>query len=159
MTARVRSPHALCGTRILIGFAITLLLAGGNCFILHAIDGEKGVPEAPPSTAAVAGTFYCGDGLGYNITLFLKTNGAYYAEWNGCLGNYGVAAGSWRLTDKRIALTPNQETDSMKGHLKTLDVLRFRGDWIFVRPESREFYDKNGVTRYSCFQKRKPVDQ
>jgi len=41
----------------------------------------------------------------------------------------------------------------MKGHLKTLDILKFKGAWVFVPADDRDFYGKWGVTRYSCFQK------
>jgi hypothetical protein len=115
---------------------------------------EKGEPAAPPNAKAVAGSYYCGDGLGYNVTLSLKENGEYSAEWHGCVGKYGDALGSWKLTDKRIVLTPKEEKDMMKGHLKTLDVLKYKGSWILVRADNRDFYDKHGVSSYSCFQKR-----
>ena len=41
----------------------------------------------------------------------------------------------------------------MEGHLKTLDVLKYKDSWIFVPSDDRDFYDKNGVSRSSCFQK------
>ena len=120
----------------------------------QAGDIEMGEPAVPPNAKAVAGSYYCGDGLGYNITLTLIENGSYSAEWRGCLGKYGDASGNWKLSDKRIVFTPKKETDMMKDHLKTLDVLKYKGDWIFVRADHREFYDNYGVSRYSCFQKR-----
>lgn len=117
-------------------------------------DGiDKGVPEAPPNAKAVAGSYYCGDGLGYNVTLTLKADGTYSGEWHGCLGKYGEASGIWKLSDKRVILTPKQEQDMMKGHLKTLDVMKDKGGWIFVRADHRDLYDKHGVSRFSCFQK------
>jgi len=42
----------------------------------------------------------------------------------------------------------------MKGHLKTLDVLKYKDGWIFVRADDRDFYERNGVSRFSCLQKR-----
>ena len=118
-----------------------------------ADDTEKGTPEAPRDAKAVAGSYYRGDGIGYNIYLTLKENGEYTAEWHGCLGKYGEASGQWTLTDKRIVFRPAKEEDMMKGHLKSLDVLRYKGQWIFVPSDDHEFYDKYGVSRYSCFQK------
>ena len=118
-----------------------------------AEDKEKGAPESPPNAKAVAGDYYRGDGTGYNIYLVLKEDGKYTAEWHGCLGTYGEAAGQWTVKDKRIAFKPSEEKDMMKGHLKNLDVLKFKGKWIFVPADDREFYDKWGVTRFSCFQK------
>jgi hypothetical protein len=121
-----------------------------------ADDKEEGTPAAPTSAKAVSGAYYRGDGLGYNVSLTLRKNGKYTAEWRGCLGKYGEASGTWRLNDKRITLSPSKEDGLMKGHLKSLDVLKFNGDWILVSTEQRdrEFYDKWGVSRFSCFQKR-----
>ena len=103
----------------------------------------------------MAGSYYRGDGLGYNVSLLLQTNGDYSAEWHGCLGKYGEAAGKWSLAGNRIVLTPSKEEGMMKGHLRSLVVLRFHGDWILVPTDRREseVYDKWGVSRYSCFQK------
>jgi len=137
-------------TRSIIAIVLVFI---GTAYAL-AGEPEKGEPAAPPNAKAVAGSYYCGDGLGYNVTLALKEDGTYSAEWHGCLGKYGEASGSWKLSDKRIVLTPQQEKDMMKGHLKTLDVLEYKGGWIFVRADGRDFYDKHGVSRYSCFQKR-----
>ena len=145
--------------RRLTGLAMILLIADGHCLTSLAAEIEKGVPEAPPNAAAVAGRYYCGDGLGYNVTLTLKTNGSYSAEWHGCLGKYGDAAGAWKLSNKRIVLAPSKESEIMKGHLKKLDVLKFKGDWIFVRAGDRDLYDKYGIHRYSCFQKSKEERQ
>src|SRR5438876_7837296 len=101
--------------------------------VAHLLAGEieKGVTGAQPNAKAVAGSYYCGDGLGYNVTLTLKDDGTYAGEWHGCLGKYGDASGSWKLSDKRLVLTPKKETDMMKGHLKALDVLKYKGGWIF----------------------------
>jgi len=134
---------SLCGFFLWLG----LLFASG------AEKKDKGTPEAPPNAKAVVGSYYRGDGTGYNICLTLKENGKYTAERHGCLGKYGEASGHWTLSDKRIAFKPAKEKDMMKGHLKSLDVLKFKGQWILVPSDDREFYDKYGVSRYSCFQK------
>jgi len=131
--------------------AVGLLIALGHAF---AGEIEKGTPEAPPNVKSVLGSYYCGDGTGYNVTLTLKEDGTYSGEWHGCLGKYGDASGSWKLSDKRIVLTPKKETDMMQGHLKTLDVLKYKNGWIFVRADHRDSYDKYGVSRYSCFQRK-----
>jgi hypothetical protein len=55
---------------------------------LTAPEHEWGTPEIPSNSVAVAGSYYCGDGLGYNISLALETNGNYSAEWDGCLDKY-----------------------------------------------------------------------
>lgn len=134
--------------RILAGIGLLIAL---NC--APAAEIEKGVPEAPRNAKAVVGTYYRGDGKGYNVTLKLRQDGTYSAEWHGCLGKYGDASGRWKLADKRILLTPKKERDMMKDHLKTLDVLKYKNRWIFVRSNERDFYDQYGVSRSSCFQK------
>lgn len=134
------------------------ILAGiGLIFAVgQALGGEieKGVPEAPPNAKAVAGTYYSGDGLGYNVTLTLNVDGTYSSDWQGCLGKYGDSSGAWKLSDKRIVLTPANETGTMRGHLRTLDVLKYKEEWIFVRADRREFYNKHGVSFNSCFRKK-----
>lgn len=150
VTGRYAAIERAMKTRSVI--AVALLFITITCTL--AGDIEKGKPAAPPNAKAVAGSYYCGDGLGYNVTLTLKQDGTYSAEWHGCLGKHGDVSGSWRLSDKRIVLTAKKERDMMKGHLKSLDVLKYKGDWIFVRADDRDFYDKHGVSRYSCFQRR-----
>ena len=115
---------------------------------------QKGVAERPADAKALAGRYYRGDGTGYNIYLTLNPEGTYTAEWHGCLGTYGEAAGDWKLTDTRIAFTPSKETDMMRSHLRGLEILKFQGHWIFLstNKSDREFYDKWGVSDYSCFQ-------
>jgi hypothetical protein len=138
----------------LLAFGIGgIILMLGLCSSFASDEKEVGTPEAPPNTKAVAGSYYRGDGTGYNIYLTLKANGKYTAEWHGCVGKYGEAAGRWVLDDKHIVFKPTKEEGMMKGHLKVLDVLKYKDRWIFVPTDDREFYDKWGVSSYSCFQK------
>ncbi len=130
-----------------------LLLTLALSTALRAAEPEKGVPDAPADAKMLAGSYYCGDGTGYNLTLNLKDDGTYTAEWRGCLGKYGEASGAWKLADKRIELTPAEEKEMMKGHLRSLDILKYKGAWIFVNSAKRDFYDQYGVSRYSAFQK------
>ena len=132
--------------------ALSCLVFRPSCFA-GVGEKEKGAPEAPKNAKSISGEYYRGDGTGYNIYLTLKENGEYAAKWRGCLGEYGTASGKWRLNDKTIVLSPTKEERMMQGHLKKLDVLKFNGNWIFVPSDDREFYDKHGVSRYSCFQK------
>jgi hypothetical protein len=115
---------------------------------------QKGVSERPADAKTLAGRYYRGDGTGYNIYLALNPDGTYEAEWRGCLGTYGEAAGDWKLEGTQIVFTPSKETDMMRSHLRGLDVLKFQGHWIFLSTEKndREFYDKWGVSTHSCFQ-------
>jgi hypothetical protein len=138
----------------LFAIVIWVILLFGQSGSVAGEAKEMGTPEAPPDAQTVAGSYYRGDGTGYNIYLTLKADGKYTAEWHGCLGKYGAASGRWRLKDKSITFKPSKEEGMMQGHLKTLNVFKFKGRWIFVPTDDREFYDKWGVSRYSCYQKR-----
>jgi hypothetical protein len=115
---------------------------------------KKGISASPTDARMLAGHYYRGDGTGYNIELNLKSNGTYSAEWHGCLGTYGKAAGVWNLAGTQVVFVASKETDMMRGHLKRLEVLKFQGHWILLptKRDDREFYDKWGVSAYSCFQ-------
>lgn len=120
---------------------------------LQSADIEKGVPGIPPDAKSIAGNYYYGDGTGYNVYLTLKENGSYSSVWRGCFGKYGEALGKWAISNEQIVLTPKKEKGMMQNHLRKLDALKFKTAWIFVKSDDREFYDKYGVSRYSCFQK------
>jgi hypothetical protein len=116
---------------------------------------SAGCQRNQPSAALkpLAGSYYRGNGLGYNIRLNLRANGAYDATWRGCLGLYGTARGMWTVDGEQIVFSPTKETGNMKGHLKRLDVLQHEGRSIFVPSDDRQFYDAHGVSSYSCFQR------
>jgi hypothetical protein len=147
--------------RIFVGTTLALLIAGGPCSPSHAAPIEKGVPKTPPDAAAVAGTYCCRDGNAYHVTLTLNTNSTYSAKGRSCLKNKGDAsgAGTWKLTGRRIVLTPSQEAGWMKGEPKVFDVLKFKGDWILVRADWPDYYNEHGVTDVSCFQRQVPEER
>jgi hypothetical protein len=149
--------------RILIASVIAVFSVVGavSQYAAPGVPPEKQPPEKQPQkvlfpatgVAKFAGTYYSGDGLGVNITLALMADGSYTAEWRGCGGPYGQAAGKWRVADKTLVLTPHKETDMMKRFTKTLDVMERDGRVIFVEPKMREFFKKYGINRASCFQR------
>ena len=141
--------------RIFIGTTLAILIAGGRCLPSHAADIQKGVPETPSGAAAVAGTYCCHDGNVYRVVLTLNSNGTYWAKGSSCLKNKGDASGvgTWKLTERKIVLTPSQEAGWMKKEPKVFDVLKLKGDWIFVRADWPDYYNQHGVTDVSCFQK------
>jgi len=147
--------------RILIGTTLALLIIGWQCLPSHAAPIEKGVPETPSNAAAVAGTYCCHDGNAYRVVLTLNSNGTYWAKGSSCLKNKGDAAGAgtWKLTDRRIVLTPSKEDGWMKKEPKVFDVLMFKGDWVLVRADWPDYYNEHGVTDVSCFQKQVPEER
>ena len=76
-----------------------------------------------------AGSYYRGDHLGYNVTLVLRADGMYDAWWDGCLGRYGSAKGSWKIKDGKLVLSPTEEIDMMKGHLSVLEIRKRDGQF------------------------------
>ncbi len=146
--------------RISISAALAFLIAGGQSLTSHAAEIEKGVPETPSGAAAVAGTFMCHDGNAYRVVLTLNSNGTYWAKGSSCLKNKGDASGTgmWKLSKRRIVLTPSKEDGWMKTEPKVFDVLKFKEDWIFVRADWPDYYNEHGVTDVSCFQKQAPEE-
>ena len=123
----------------------------------HEIDNykpQKGVSASPSHATALAGVYYMGDGTGRNIYLTLKPDGQYTAEWQGCLGSYGEAIGHWQMTNVEIVFIPTREVGIMKGNLGTLDIVKFRGQWIFIgaNKHDHDSYNTFGVSALSCFQ-------
>ena len=105
-------------------------------------------------TNILAGTYYTGDGLGYNLALTLDSDGQYSCMWRGCLGVYGTATGTWSVATNTLHLSPKTATGMLKDKpLPPLDVLMFQGRYIFVDPKFRGFFLKYGPDRSSCFQK------
>jgi hypothetical protein len=102
----------------------------------------------------LVGTYYKGDGLGYNLTLTLESEGHYSCTWRGCLGVYGTATGTWAVATNILYLSPTTATSMLKKKpLPPLDILVFEGRYIFVDPSCRDFFLKYGPDRISCFQK------
>jgi hypothetical protein len=106
------------------------LLFFAACFAAIAAFGK---PEAEPFT----GSYYRGDHLGYNVTLVLQKDGGYEAWWNGCLGRYGSARGRWKVKDGKLVLSPSEEIDMMKGHLRVLSIRKIDGRFELL-PEEDE---------------------
>ena len=125
--------------------------------VVGLICGCQSSRQNPSDGAALepfVGSYYRGDGLGYNILLDLSHDGSYGAEWHGCLGLYGTARGSWSVSGEQILLSPSKEKDMLEGHLRQLDVVKHGDQWILVQSDDREFYDAHGLSAYSCFQNR-----
>jgi hypothetical protein len=141
--------------RISVSAAFAFLLAGGLCLPSRGAEPQKGTPETPSNAAAVAGTYCCHDGNVYRVVLTLHSNETYWAKGSSCLKTKGDAsgAGTRKLVERRIVLTPSQEAGWMKHEPKVFDVLKFKGDWIFVRADWPDYYNEHGVTDVSCFQK------
>lgn len=116
----------------------------------------KGVTLPVGVTAdSLLGDWYRGDGLGYNVTLSLKSKGRFDAVWMGCLGEYGNATGTWEIERGSVALKPTSETGQMVNHLRRVDIVSYRGKILLV-PSGKDgdFFVEHGPSDHSCFFRR-----
>ena len=109
----------------------------------------------PPTPSQLAGSYYRGDHLGYNLILDLAPAGTYIATWSGCLGTYGTGKGRWTTKAEQVVLTPSAETGTMKGHLRQLRVIPKGKGFVLVPPSDLKdsYYKKYGPTETIAFHK------
>ncbi|RPI59451.1 MAG: hypothetical protein EHM48_08860, partial [Planctomycetaceae bacterium] len=100
----------------------------------------------------LAGEYYHGDGLGMNLSLILLSKGGYSLTWRGCQGLNGTAVGTWKFADGELFLTPTEEEGTLKEHpIRHMDVLLFKGSYIFVRDSEREVFLQQGPRKTTCY--------
>jgi hypothetical protein len=86
--------------------------------------------------------------------LRLNPDGSYYASESGQCGmQYGDAAGRWSATRTTLTLTPSRENGTIRGRLRTLDIVDLGDRLIFLRPTDRALFKQSGIKRVSCFQR------
>ncbi len=86
--------------------------------------------------------------------LRLNPNGSYYASESGQCGmQYGDAAGRWSATKTTLTLTSSRENGTIRGRLRTLDIVDLGERLIFLRPIDRALFKQSGIKRVSCFQR------
>lgn len=96
-----------------------------------AANAADSIPVSQPTVSQLTGRFR-GGALGCMINLELKENGDYKATWNGCLGEYGDAKGTWTVSGTVITLNPVNESRSLIGHLHLLNIIKKKGDFVFA---------------------------
>ncbi len=112
------------------------------------------VLKLPKDISELPGAYYRGDGLGYNLSLDLNQDQSYLAILSGCLGEYGRSTGIWSLEEGRVLLSPIEESDSMRRHLKELHVgYQKEVLFLFPNPDSDSF-KQYGPSRSSVFSRR-----
>ena len=139
--------HAVCMKRTLL---IVLFGALTSCSTPAAPESAQ-----QPTARQLTGSYYRGDHTGYNVTIDLNDSGNYTATWDGCLGNYGTARGTWSVAGTIITLKPTAETGMMKGHLRHLNLVRKNDTFVFVPDLKDDYYRKYGSDDYSAFHKQK----
>lgn len=90
------------------------------------------------SEDALAGRYYSGDGLGRMVYVDLHPDGTFRSDWQGCLGLYGEAAGTWQLQAEKIMFTPDSEAGSLAGFLREAITIKHSGKLGFARDQDVE---------------------
>ena len=118
--------------------------------------GDPGPPTVSESGSAVVGSYYRGDGLGFNLSLTLARDGTFRCKWTGCLGVYGNTAGTWLREGDRIVTRTAQADGMFEGDpLGDLEVVQNEGETLLIQTNDRDFFEKWGPSRYSAFSRAK----
>jgi hypothetical protein len=122
---------------------------------VRAAESEKASAGLLTNAQSLAGAYYRGDGLSYNLDLILRTNGEYTAKWHSCLYKSGEASGSWSLSGRLITFTPPLDGEMLRGQLKAVELRQANGEWELVPTDGQgeRAHDQNGVTPKACFQR------
>lgn len=135
------------------------LLTGLAVLIACAESSETAVAQSI-APASLEGSYYWGEGLGYNIALDLRGSGEYRATWDGCLGEYGTAEGRWGLSGRVLHFKPSKETGKMKGHLRSARVTHTRPKVVIaLEDEGARTLGPDGMSKYPKSRRRFVQDQ
>lgn len=121
-----RRVHAVLGVMTWLVVCCALLLVLAGC----AADATVRV-----SAADLPGTYYSGDGMGRNVTVVLNGDGTFTSDWQGCLGAYGQARGTWLLEGDQVLFSPANEQEMLTGYLRQATTIRHAGQLGFARAE------------------------
>ena len=121
--------------------------------LLASLTGCATDATVRSSAQELPGTYYSGDGLGRNVTVFLRPNSTYYSDWQGCLGVYGESEGTWALQGDQITFSPAKAKDILAGYLTNATTIRHNGRLGFVRTQDVE-HDR--VTEQLVFLREQP---
>ena len=101
---------------------------------------------------ALAGSYYRGDGTGFNLNLALQSDGTFTCNWTGCLGAYGASSGKWAVEGDQIITETVTEEGMMEGKpIGNLTIVNDETQLVLVQNSNRDFYDEHGASRFSCF--------
>jgi hypothetical protein len=109
-----------------IALHLLLLMGAAGC----ATDATVRVPILD-----MPGRYYSGDGLGRNVYVTLKSDGAFVSDWQGCLGVYGQAEGTWRLEGDQVVFEHQAASGELAGYLRRATTVRHEGTLGFARSQ------------------------
>lgn len=111
-----------------------------------------------PSPAPLVGSYYRGDGLGLNLHLALNKDGTFECRWTGCLGEYGKSSGRWSGDERHIKTHAEVAEGMLKDRpVGDLEVGQSNGKTILIQINRRDYFDRVGASRSSCFHRKADV--
>jgi hypothetical protein len=116
----------------------------------HPLDEKS--REIEPSI--LAGRYYAGDGLGYNLDLVLAKGGKFECTWRGCLGVYGKTSGDWALDERGLTFSPVKGEGNFAARaLGRVRIVAFRDRYLLLQERDRGRFEKVGPMGWYCFHK------
>jgi hypothetical protein len=132
---------------------------GQTAVLVLGEDGSRSARFERIDPSRLAGDYYSGDGLGYNLYLTIKESGRYQCSWSGCLGTYGRCSGRWSAAAMTLILTTDKSEGVFEskplGPLSPLMVIALGDHYMLVEKGHREFFDECGPSNYACLHQEK----
>ena len=92
-----------------------------------------------PAKTPLVGSYYQGDGLGYNLHLTLEQDGGFDCQWAGCLGNYGSTSGTWSQNGDRIIVNAMESNGMFTDRpLGDMAIIQHDGESRLLRDKDAE---------------------
>ncbi len=127
---------------------LVLLLCGCN----DTGRTPKLLPSNVRPDVTLAGSYYQGDGLGFNLHLDLAADGHFTCKWTGCLGEYGSTQGRWGRDGDKILIAEIRSTGMFKDSpLGNMQIVTYDGDPRLLRDEDQEFLKDSEMLLFVSF--------
>jgi hypothetical protein len=81
--------------------------------LLFVCSPARAGDNANSSISDLVGTYYWGDGLGFNMTLNIEADGRFSFKWTGCLGTYAQSQGTATCENGTVALKPETKSKDL----------------------------------------------
>lgn len=106
-----------------------------HLLVLMGMAGCVSDATVRPALQDLPGRYYSGDGLGRLVYVTLEPNGAFTGNWEGCLGVYGQAEGTWRLEGDQVVFEHQSASGDLAGYLSRATTVRHSGKLALARSE------------------------
>ncbi len=125
-------------------FAIAVVLVPLS-LLAGPVRSER--PEPVTRLDQIAGEYYLGRGLGFNLRLTLNPDGTFSSTWQGCLGTYAEVIGRAFLRDGELVLEPSSKEGEMEKGWDTPFLPVRWGERQYLIPANRIFDFANQIHR------------